>query len=153
MISDKLAALRRRSGKSQQEVAAAIGVSRQTVSNWELGQGSPALDKAAELARLYGVTIDDLVSDEVDVVSTGRDRRARDLHVLSAFIGKTALVACAGDSGVLEDAEVLDISDGWMRVACTVKRSRLGSPKIERERVVRLIDIRDIEGIATGTEA
>lgn len=52
MISDKLAALRRRAGKSQQEVAAAIGVSRQTVSNWELGQGSPALDKAAELARL-----------------------------------------------------------------------------------------------------
>ncbi len=153
MISDKLAALRRRSGKSQQEVAAAIGVSRQTVSNWELGQGSPALDKAAELARLYGVTIDDLVSDEVDVVSTGRDRRARDLHVLRAFIGKTTLIACAGDGGVLEDAEVLDISDGWMRVACTVKRSRLGSPKVERERVVRLIDIRDIEGIATGTEA
>ena len=153
MISDKLAALRRRAGKSQQEVAAAIGVSRQTVSNWELGQGSPALDKAAELARLYGVTIDDLVSDEVDVVSTGRDRRARDLHVLRAFIGKTALIACAGDGGVLEDAEVLDISDGWMRVACTVKRSRLGSPKVERERVVRLIDIRDIEGIATETEA
>lgn len=153
MISDKLAALRRRSGKSQQEVAAAIGVSRQTVSNWELGQGSPALDKAAELARLYGVTIDDLVSDEVDVVSTGRDRRVRDLHVLRAFIGKTALIACAGDGGMLEDAEVLDISDGWMRVACTVKRSRLGSPKVERERVVRLIDIRDIEGIATGTEA
>lgn len=153
MISDKLAALRRRARKSQQEVAAAIGVSRQTVSNWELGQGSPALDKAAELARLYGVTIDDLVSDEVDVVSTGRDRRARDLHVLRAFIGKTVLIACAGDGGVLEDAEVLDISDGWMRVACTVKRSRLGSPKVERERVVRLIDIRDIEGIATGTEA
>lgn len=34
MISDKLAALRRRAGKSQQEVAAAIGVSRQTVSKW-----------------------------------------------------------------------------------------------------------------------
>lgn len=99
------------------------------------------------------MTIDDLVSDEVDVVSTGRDRRVRDLHVLRAFIGKTALIACAGDGGVLEDAEVLDISDGWMRVACTVKRSRLGSPKVERERVVRLIDIRDIEGIATGTEA
>ncbi|MBM6785494.1 helix-turn-helix transcriptional regulator [Collinsella tanakaei] len=128
-------------------------LNQRTVSNWELGQGSPALDKAAELARLYGVTIDDLVSDEVDVVSTGRDRRVRDLHVLRAFIGKTALIACAGDGGVLEDAEVLDISDGWMRVACTVKRSRLGSPKVERERVVRLIDIRDIEGIATGTEA
>ena len=56
MISDKLFALRRRAGMSQQEVAAAIGVSRQTVSNWEQNQGAPALDKAAELARLYGVS-------------------------------------------------------------------------------------------------
>lgn len=47
MISDKLFALRRRAGMSQQEVAAAIGVSRQTVSNWEQNQGAPALDKAA----------------------------------------------------------------------------------------------------------
>lgn len=41
MISDKLFALRRRAGMSQQEVAAAIGVSRQTVSNWEQNQGAP----------------------------------------------------------------------------------------------------------------
>lgn len=72
MISDKLLALRKRSGMSQQEVASAIGVTRQTVGNWELGQGSPALDKAAELARLYGVTLDDLANDEVDVVTFGK---------------------------------------------------------------------------------
>ena len=70
MIQDKLATLRKRTGMSQQEVADAIGVTRQTISNWELGQGSPALDKAAELARLYGVTLNDLASDEVDVVSS-----------------------------------------------------------------------------------
>ena len=51
MIPDKLLALRRSAGMSQQEVAAAIGVTRQTVGNWELGKGSPALDKATELAR------------------------------------------------------------------------------------------------------
>ncbi|MBM6868549.1 helix-turn-helix transcriptional regulator [Collinsella tanakaei] len=72
MISDKLLALRKRSGMSQQEVASAIGVTRQTVGNWGLGQGSPALDKAAELARLYGVTLDDLANDEVDVVTFGK---------------------------------------------------------------------------------
>lgn len=68
MISDKLLALRKRSGMSQQEVVSAIGVTRQTVGNWELGQGSPALDKAAELARLYGVTLDDLANDEVEYI-------------------------------------------------------------------------------------
>ena len=77
MISDKLLALRKRKGMSQQEVADAIGVTRQTVSNWELGQGSPALDKAAELARLYDVTLNDLASDEVDVVCSGKGERTR----------------------------------------------------------------------------
>ena len=43
MISDKLFALRRRAGMSQQEVAAAIGVSRQTVSNWEQNPPSTRL--------------------------------------------------------------------------------------------------------------
>lgn len=59
-------------GHEPAEVASAIGVTRQTVGNWGLGQGSPALDKAAELARLYGVTLDDLANDEVDVVTFGK---------------------------------------------------------------------------------
>lgn len=63
MISGKLLALRKQKGMSHQEVADAVGVTRRTVSNWELGQGSPALDKTAELAWLYGVTIDDLACE------------------------------------------------------------------------------------------
>lgn len=53
MIHDKLALLRRRSGMSQQEVAATIGVTRQTVSNWELGQG---LQRSTRLLSLRGST-------------------------------------------------------------------------------------------------
>ena len=46
-------------------------------------------------------------------------------------------------------AEVLDVSDDWLRVACTVKHPRLGSLKVDEERLVRLIDLRDVDGIAT----
>ena len=99
MISDELLALRKRSGMSQQEVAGAIGVTRQTISNWELGQGSPALDKAAELARQYGVTLDDLASDEVDVVTSGKGERARGLHVIKGLVGKVATVELADGEG------------------------------------------------------
>lgn len=146
MIHDKLALLRRRSGMSQQEVAATIGVTRQTVSNWELGQGSPALDKAAELARLYGVTLDDLVSDEVDVVSTGAHDAPRDLHVLSGLMGRAATLELV--DGVQQDVELLDVSSAWLRVSCTVKRARFGSPRVESERVIRLIDLNDVCSIA-----
>lgn len=55
MISDKLLALRRSVGMSQQEVAAAIGVTRQTISNWELGQGSPGVRRASSRISHIGV--------------------------------------------------------------------------------------------------
>ena len=59
MVGEKLMKLRKKRGMSQQEVASALGVTRQTVSNWECDQGAPSLDKAADLARLYGVSLDE----------------------------------------------------------------------------------------------
>ena len=146
MIHDKLCALRRRAGLSQQEVARTIGVSRQTISNWELGQGSPALDKAAELCRLYGVTLDDLVNEEVDIVVAKDDVSTRDLHVLRAFAGHTVTLDLSDE--VMEGALVLDVSDGWLRVSCEEKTATFGSPKVGTRRVVRLIDLADVSGVA-----
>ena len=45
MVGEKLMKLRKKRGMSQQEVASALGVTRQTVSNWECDQGAPSLDK------------------------------------------------------------------------------------------------------------
>lgn len=142
MIADKLVALRRRAGMSQQEVARAIGVSRQTVSNWELAQGSPALDKAAELARLFGVTIDDLARDDVEIMATRGPAAPRDVHVLRALVGRTATVELSDQ--VLSDATILEVGEVWLRVSCEVKRAAFGRPKVERARTVRLIDLGEV---------
>ena len=40
------------------------------------------------------------------------------------------------------------MSSAWLRVSCTVKRARLGSPRVESERVIRLIDLNDVCSIA-----
>lgn len=149
MISDNLIALRKRQGMSQQEVAASIGVTRQTISNWELGQGSPALDKATELARLYGVSLDDLAGDGVSIVTSGRAERIRDLHILSGFVGKTVDIELMdADEAYLRQATVLDVSEGWMRVEREVATAVFGKPGTRRTRAVQLIDIADIGGIA-----
>lgn len=148
MISDKLLALRRRAGMSQQEVASAIGVSRQTVSNWEQNQGAPALDKAAELARLYGVSLNDLASDEVDVVSSGGTHAKTDLHVLDAFVGaEDATISLSGDEATIQHAEILEAGGGWLRIAVERTTALFGSPKTKRERIIRLIDLDDVLGI------
>ena len=148
MIKDKLLALRKRSGMSQQDVASAIGVTRQTVSNWEQGQGAPALDKAAELARLYGVTLDDLASDEVSVVSSGRAGR-RDLHVLERFVGRRVTVGFMDDEdrGAIVGAELLGVTERWLRVSYVQKSARFGRPKVEEQTVVALIDTADVASI------
>lgn len=145
MFKDKLYALRRHAGMSQQEVATAIGVTRQTIGNWELGQASPSLDKAALLARLYGVTLDDLVSDEVEVVSSGK-AAGRDLHVLRSLVDSTCTVEL--ESEVVSGAKILDVTDGWMRVRATTKKATFGKPRMETQDVVRLIDLADVRGVA-----
>lgn len=150
MISDKLLALRKRSGMSQQEVAAAIGVARQTISNWELGQGSPALDKATELARLYGITLDDLASDEIDVVSSGKSERIRDLHVLESLVGKVATVELADGEGALTHALIRGVGAGWIRLECNAPKAVFPTPVfVEKEpprRVLKLVDMADVAG-------
>ena len=54
---------RLRSGRnmSQLELAERLGVSRQSVSKWELGAATPELDKLAAMSELFGVTLDALV--------------------------------------------------------------------------------------------
>ena len=46
MLKDKLIALRKKSGYSQQELADLLSLTRQTISNWENGQSAPTFDKA-----------------------------------------------------------------------------------------------------------
>lgn len=60
----QLLTLRTKAGWSQEFVARQIGVSRQTIMNWESGENKPNVDKAIKLAKLFGVTVDDLLSDD-----------------------------------------------------------------------------------------
>lgn len=48
---------------SQDDLAAALGVSRQSVSKWETDSSVPELDKLVKLSQLFGVSLDELVLD------------------------------------------------------------------------------------------
>ena len=60
-FAENLMALRKQRGWSQEELGNQIGVTRQTVSKWEVGQSTPELEKLIELSRLFGLSIDRLV--------------------------------------------------------------------------------------------
>lgn len=63
-ISNRLVALRRDSGLSQEALAARLGVSRQAVSKWERAEASPDTDNLIALAKLYGISLDMLLLSE-----------------------------------------------------------------------------------------
>lgn len=66
-IAQRLAAMRREKGYSQEELANKLGLSRQAVSKWERAESSPDTGNLIALADLYGVTLDELVRVDVDI--------------------------------------------------------------------------------------
>ena len=72
-LCEKLYELRRAAGLSQEELAEKLNVSRQAVSKWENGAAQPELSKLVELSRLYGVSVDVLLSlEEAEKPRQGR---------------------------------------------------------------------------------
>ncbi len=77
-FAENLMALRRSRNWSQEELGEKLGVTRQTVSKWELGQTTPELEKLVELARLFDIRLDELVGTaEASDSALGRQRGAR----------------------------------------------------------------------------
>ena len=66
-IADRLIKLRKKNGYSQEELADKLGLSRQAVSKWERAEASPDTDNLICLAKLYGVSLDELLSTDDDV--------------------------------------------------------------------------------------
>jgi len=69
-IADRLVKMRKKNGYSQEELADKLGLSRQAVSKWERAEASPDTDNLICLAKLYNVSLDDLLntSDDVDTI-------------------------------------------------------------------------------------
>ncbi len=66
-IANRLVNLRKEKGFSQEQLAEKIGVSRQAVSKWERSEASPDTDNLIMLARLYEVSLDELLRTEDEI--------------------------------------------------------------------------------------
>ncbi len=61
-LAEALKARRTAAGYTQEYVAEALGVSRQAVSKWENGTSEPSTANLMALSRLYGLSVDELLS-------------------------------------------------------------------------------------------
>lgn len=72
-IAEKIKAARNRAGMSQQELADAIHVSRSAVAKWEADNGLPDIENLKALAKLFGMTLDELAGEGDNVSCTLRE--------------------------------------------------------------------------------
>ncbi len=66
-LGNSLFNARKKSGLSQEEVAEKLGVSRQTISKWELDETLPDIRQSKRLSVLYHLTLDELVDFDIEV--------------------------------------------------------------------------------------
>ena len=74
MLSTNLVWLRKHYQYTQEEIAQQVGVSRQSVAKWESGESLPDIDSCMALAKIYNVTIDNLINhdeDDAGIVTVG----------------------------------------------------------------------------------
>ena len=60
--------LRKKANLSQEQLAEKVGVSRQTISKWELGETAPDIKQAQVLSQVFGVSLDELTGNDTKEV-------------------------------------------------------------------------------------
>lgn len=122
-LSERLYTLRKARGLTQEELAEALGVSRQAVSKWESGAAMPDTEKLIALSKYFGVTIDSLISgDTTEENGKINAENAKTLNPVSLFgiilciIGTVLLIAWSitvimgGElSGAVRDSSVITL--------------------------------------------
>lgn len=96
MLQDTLSRLRRAAGLSQEQLAEQLDVTRQTISKWEGGHSTPDLEKLQALARIFGVSLDELTGQETPEAPAQpsvRPARSRVPGLVLCLAGLAALLA------------------------------------------------------------
>ena len=135
IFCENLKRLRQQQGMTQEQAAQALGVSPQSVSRWECGSTMPDVLLLPRIARLYGVTVDDLYREKTEVYKNYAQRllavyestrRQEDFLAAQAEFDK---IIRTGDSdaedyfscGVLYQYRMMDCADmavAMLKLAC-----------------------------------
>lgn len=76
---------RKKSNLSQEDLAKEVGVTRQTISKWELNETSPDLKQAIKLAELFNISVDELANNgKIKIVS--QEEKIKSKHKKITFI-------------------------------------------------------------------
>ena len=111
-IGNRLYNLRKEKNISQEELANALDVSRQTISKWETGESTPDFNKICPLCEYFGITSDELLSGKQNIVEAKKeDKKTKFARNLAISVGLyifslVAIILCAA----LFDQPIIGVS-------------------------------------------
>ena len=138
---EKLALLRKKKGMTQEELAEALQVSRQSVSRWEMDAAFPETDKLIKLSKLFECSIDFLLNDSIQeseksiAKMSDTDFTVRDCHQFIRECGYFFLATSVDNQPRLRPFGMIHSNDEAMFIV-TDKRKKVYSdlqenPKVE----------------------
>ncbi len=105
IFADKIIQLRKKNGWSQEELAEKVNVTRQSVSKWESAASIPDINKILELAKIFGVTTDYLLKDEMEMEEfsgeNDEERKVVSIEEANDFMEKRKLWGKQTGAGVV----------------------------------------------------
>lgn len=137
-IADRIQSLRKAKGISQEELADAVGVSRQAVSKWEGEQSIPDIDKVIIMSDFFEVTTDYILKG----IETEKQADTKTVNASIFVIVATVLnfLGVIVSSAVWYEEQVpmaLVIGLVFMAVGCMVFGIGLAAPTLNREKAKR----------------
>ena len=135
--AQRLADLRRSKGFSQEGLARKLGLSRQAVSKWERAESSPDTENLISLAKLYGVSLDELLnpSDEIeDDIEFENEDRARQREAEAAERARTHEAAARATEAATPPPRRRKRQAGVHRPPMPLRRRRRVAPRLARLR-------------------
>lgn len=131
LLGEKIKKLRTDNGLTQDELAEKIFVTRTAVSKWETGKGMPGIESLKELSRLFGVSLDELISDDdIENKKLSEDKTARRFYYISlAFFAAAAVLLMLSTVLKAELPSILAMVFVIGYVVCAI----FAKPKYKRE--------------------
>ena len=126
-LCEKIQALRKQKGLTQEELAEILFVSRTAISKWESGRGYPNIDSLKAISRYFGISIDELLSGEELLTIAEEDTRQNKLHQLgllfALFDCSTAMFLFLPFFGMKSEEAIRAVSllnlenvSGWLKI-------------------------------------
>lgn len=138
VIGTKIVELRKKYNYTQEALASKLGITRQTLSNWESNITSPDLEGASKLCKALKISITDLLDNNLDV-----DIKDNSSKVISKLVGREVFLNFNYDEFYDLDispnkpVKVLNITDDFIKIEVLKGKKK----------IVKLIDMELIDSI------